>query len=61
MVLKLLQLSYQSIPATLGDTDGEHDEERVQTALLYDHAVLSQVLGHNARWDTHRAEVTFNI
>ncbi len=42
VVLELLQLSHHGVPASLGDADGEHDEERIQAAFLHDHAVLGQ-------------------
>src|SRR6266513_2336390 len=51
VVLELLQRGHQRVPPTLGDTDGEHDEKRVQAGLLDDNAVLGEVLGDNRRRD----------
>ena len=47
VVLELLQGGQQRVPATFGDADGEHDEERVQAGLLHDHTMLGQELGED--------------
>src|SRR5208282_6504111 len=43
VILELLQRRQQRVPPTLGYTDCEHDEERIQPGLLDDHAVLDQI------------------
>ena len=41
MIFELLQFSYKGIPATFGNADSEHNEEGIQTTLLYDHPMFS--------------------
>jgi hypothetical protein len=57
VVLELLECRNESIPAALGDPDREHDEERIQAALLDDDAVLGQVLGDDRGRDAGLAEL----
>ena len=61
MIFELLQFSYKGIPATFGNADSEHNEEGIQTTLLYDHPMFSQILGDNAGGDAHRSKITLNI
>ncbi len=61
VVLELLQRGQHRVPAALGDADGEHDEERVQTGLLDHHAVLGQVLGDDGRGDASLVKVAVQV
>src|SRR3954463_248705 len=57
IVLELLELRHQRVPAALGDADREHDEERVQARLLDDDAVLGEVLRDDGRGDARLREI----
>src|SRR5690606_41617753 len=57
IILKLLQGGQQCIPPTFGDTDGEHDEEGIKTALLHNYAVFCQVFGYDGRSEEHTSEL----
>jgi hypothetical protein len=61
VVLELLQRGHQRVPATLGDADREHDEERVQPGLLHDHAVLGQEFGDDRRGNAGLGEFSRHV
>ena len=61
VVLELLQSGQHAIPATLGDADGEHDEEAVQAGLLDHHPMLGKELGHDAGRNPGLGELAIQV
>ena len=57
IILELLERGHQRVPAALGDADGEHDEERIETRLLDDDPVLGEVLGYDGCRDACLGEL----
>src|SRR5690606_17243061 len=58
---ELLQSSHQRIPAALGDTDGEHDEERIKPGFFDDHTVLGKKFGDHRSGNTGVVEIAIDI
>ncbi len=56
VILELLQCGQQRIPTSLGDPDGEHDEEGIQACLFNDDAVFGKVFGDDGSRNAGLAE-----
>ena len=61
VVLELLQGGEQGVPAALGDADSEHDEERVQAALLDDDAMFGHILGDHRGGNAGLVKVAIEV
>ena len=61
VVLELLQLGHHGVPASLGNSDGEHDEEGIQAGLFNHHAMFGEIFGHDGGGNPRIGEVTIHV
>ena len=61
IVFELLQGADQGVPSSFGDSDGEHDEERVEACFLDDHTVFGQIACDDRGGDSRFGELARDI